>query len=190
MYIRHGYQNRAAAGFTAIELMVVVAILAILAALAGPSFNGLIERWHVRQAVEGLQSALYYARSEAIKRGGNVVMQKNAMGTNGCSREIDTTNTWDCGWFICIDTNASGTCTKAETVLWHFDTPANLQMTRCDGGKNITFNRWGMVSGSYLSFSVVPLDKSSSNPAALGLCMSSGGRIRTISNPTCPMSCT
>ena len=40
------------AGFTAIELLVVVAIVAILTALAAPSFTPLIERWRVRQARE------------------------------------------------------------------------------------------------------------------------------------------
>ena len=35
-------------GFTIIEVMIVVAIMAILLALAGPSFTGLIERWRVR----------------------------------------------------------------------------------------------------------------------------------------------
>src|SRR5260370_13161408 len=38
-----------AKGFTAIELMVVVAILAVLTTLAAPSFHLIIERWRVRQ---------------------------------------------------------------------------------------------------------------------------------------------
>ncbi len=59
-------------GFTTIELMMVVAIMAILVALAGPSFAPLIERWRVRDAAESLTSTLYYARSEAIKRGGRI----------------------------------------------------------------------------------------------------------------------
>ncbi|MGL6206135.1 MAG: pilus assembly FimT family protein, partial [Giesbergeria sp.] len=61
-------------GFTAIELMVVVAIVAVLAALAAPSFTPLIERWRVRQAAENLTSSLYFARSEAIKRGGGIAL--------------------------------------------------------------------------------------------------------------------
>ena len=59
-------------GFSLLEVMVVVAILAILAALAGPSFTPMIERWRVRSATEDLQSSLYFARSEAIKRGGGI----------------------------------------------------------------------------------------------------------------------
>ena len=65
-----------AKGFTAIELMVVVAILAVLTTLAAPSFHLIIERWRVRQTVEGLQSTLQYARSEAVRRGGGVFIQK------------------------------------------------------------------------------------------------------------------
>lgn len=35
-------------GFTSIELMVVVTILGVLAALAGPQFAAIIDRWRVR----------------------------------------------------------------------------------------------------------------------------------------------
>ncbi len=69
-----------------IELMIVVAIMAILIALAAPSFTGLIERWRVRDSAETLTSTLYYARSEAIKRGGGVT--------------IDATGGWNTGWKV------------------------------------------------------------------------------------------
>ena len=69
-----------ASGFTAIELMVVVAIVAILTALAAPSFATMVESWRVRLATEHLQSTLYYARSEAIKRGGRVAYGCEGIG--------------------------------------------------------------------------------------------------------------
>lgn len=46
-------------GFTAIELLVTIAIAAILAALAGPSFKTLLDRWRVHDAQESMQSTLY-----------------------------------------------------------------------------------------------------------------------------------
>ena len=172
-------------GFTAVELMVTVAILAILAALAAPSFNPLIERWRVRQTVEGLQSSLYYARSEAIKRGGNVVVQKIPNNTDGCTTAPGT-NDWGCGWQVlaCASINPSGNCVT-PTELQRFDAPARMQITRTSGGEAITLNRWGLVNGTWIGMSVVPQNKSISDAAARGVCVSSGGRIRVISDPPC-----
>nr|WP_020229767.1 GspH/FimT family pseudopilin [Acidovorax sp. MR-S7] len=175
-------------GFTAIELMVTVAILAVLMALAAPSFTPLIERWRVRQAVEGLQSTLYYARSEAIKRGGNVIVRKLPNNTNGCTT-AGNANSWDCGWQVlsCTSITGSSTC-NGSAVLQRFDAPAKVHVTRHSGGQNIVLNRWGLVAGTYVGFNLVPLDQSTSHPAARGLCMSSGGRIRVIPSEEIPCS--
>jgi len=166
-------------GFTAIELLVVVSIAAILAALAAPSFTPLIESWRVRQATELLQSSLYYARSEAIKRGGQIAIQKLPNNTNGCT-SASSNQDWDCGWFICHDTNSNGTCSATEPVLQRVDAPARVQVSRTGGGASIKLNRWGLVDGTWLGFSLVPLEKGTTHPGARGLCMSSGGRIRIV----------
>ena len=97
-------------GFTAIELMVVVAIVAVLAALAGPSFTPMIERWRVRQTAEALQSSIYLARSEAIKRGGGIT--------------IDATGGWDQGWRV---THTQGATT---TTLQEVPAPSNVALTQ------------------------------------------------------------
>lgn len=174
-------------GFTSIELMVTVAVLAILSAIAAPSFRLLFERWRVLQTVESLKSSLMLARSEAIKRGGRVVLQKIANKTDGCTSATDKTD-WDCGWLICEDSNNNGTCAKTEPVLQTMSAPRGVQITRKGGGETIKFNRWGLVDGVLPSFSIVPFDQSTSNPAAKGLCMSSGGRIRIIPSEEIPCS--
>ena len=177
--------RRHVAGFTAIELMVVVSIVAILAALAGPSFTPLIENWRVRESAEQLQSTLHYARSEAIKRGGRVVIQKIPNNTNGCTTASDT-RAWDCGWIVCHDTNDNGTCNAAEPVLQRIESSAKVHVNRTGGGASIQLNRWGLVDGTWLGFNLIPLDKTVSHVAARGVCMSSGGRVRIIPQEAIP----
>lgn len=177
--------RRFATGFTAIELMVVVSIVAILAALASPSFTLLIENWRVRESAEQLQATLYHARSEAIKRGGQVVIQKIPNNTNGCSSATET-DAWDCGWIVCHDTNGSGTCTAADPVLQRFETSAKVHVNRNKGGARIKLNRWGLVSGTYAGFTLIPLNKSASHMGTRGVCMSSAGSVRIIPQEAVP----
>ena len=62
-------QHRHFAGFTLIELMVVVAIVAILAAMAAPSYRDMIDRSRVRSAADDVLSVLSNARGGAVKAG-------------------------------------------------------------------------------------------------------------------------
>lgn len=57
------------AGFTLVELMVTVAIAAILLGVGVPSFRTLIENNRIAAASNDVVTALQYARSEAVKRG-------------------------------------------------------------------------------------------------------------------------
>jgi prepilin-type N-terminal cleavage/methylation domain-containing protein len=55
-------------GVTLIELMVTIVVLAILAAIAFPSFRDLAERRRLINATEAFYADLQFARSEAVKR--------------------------------------------------------------------------------------------------------------------------
>lgn len=59
-------------GFSLIELMVVLAIAAILSAMAAPSFRGLIANTRIQSVASDLQAGLLLARSEAVKRNATV----------------------------------------------------------------------------------------------------------------------
>lgn len=150
-------------GFTAIELMVVVAIVAILAALAAPSFTPLIERWRVRSAAEDLTSTIYYARSEAIKRGGGVI--------------IDATGGWGNGWKV------THTVGGATTDLQISAAPNKTTVDQSNNKSMLYLDRWGMLSESnggapaVMSIVLYPSTKSDTDISAIRLCVAGGGRI-------------
>lgn len=70
-----------ASGFTLIELMVVVAIMAIAASLAGPGFRQALANYRVRSAAESMMTGLNLARAEAVKRNSPVTFTLNAVGS-------------------------------------------------------------------------------------------------------------
>lgn len=55
-------------GFTMVELMVTVGVLALLTALAAPTLRGVIENGRIRSAGQSLQNGLALARGEAVRR--------------------------------------------------------------------------------------------------------------------------
>lgn len=61
-------------GFTLIEVLFAVVLLAVLASLAAPSFRNFVAAQRIRSASYDLSSALMLARAEAIKRNGSVVV--------------------------------------------------------------------------------------------------------------------
>lgn len=92
-------------GFTLIELIVTVSIVAILVSIAAPSFRTMLENNRASAATNEFVSALLLARSEALKRRNNVSIctsiDQNTCAGNGVT---DFTS----GWIVFQDCNANG----------------------------------------------------------------------------------
>jgi len=112
-------------GFTLTELMVTVAIIGVLASIAVPSFQDMIERNRLKEAVESLKSDLMFARTEAIKRSQNISVNR----ITGNSGE----------WFYGLNTSA---CDSSETVTTESDF---CTVKRISG---IAFNQVNLISES------------------------------------------
>ena len=108
-------------GFTLVELMVAVAVLAILTALGAPSFVQLVQSSLMASNVNTFLADMRYTRSESIRRGGGVVMCRSddpeeANPTCGTGSGPGG-NGWVSGWIIFHDLNNNGTKTAAEPLL-------------------------------------------------------------------------
>ena len=67
-------------GFTLVEIMIVVAIVAVVFAIGAPSFVKVIHKGPMRQAMSDVMEALGYARAQAILRGVPAVFLLNGEG--------------------------------------------------------------------------------------------------------------
>ena len=171
-------------GFSLIEVMVTVGILGVLAALAGPSFQPLIAKWRVLQTVDNMKSTIYYARSEAVKRGGSLGVEK-AKNVGSCTL-AGTNQEWGCGWFVFVDNNGNGKWNGGAEILQTISPPINVNVMHTSGSSNIKVDRYGMMSGlNAKGFAFTPEPTSITSSATRSLCMSSGGRIRVIEEIPC-----
>ncbi len=84
-------------GFSIIELMLSIALLAVVVVLGVPSFSQVIESNNLITKNNLLVGDLNIARSEAIKRGQNITLCKSIDGVN-CS--TSATVGYEDGWII------------------------------------------------------------------------------------------
>lgn len=132
----HRLEHRASRGVTLIELMVTVAVLAIILAIGVPSLQGFIASSRVRSATQDLYSALQTARIEAIRRGIRVTVCK----ANATLTDCDGSRQWHQGWIVFAD-RTPGTEPKVDntdTILATQNALASDIRITGNGGSNGT----------------------------------------------------
>ena len=109
--------QRAIAGFTLIEMLVTVSILAIMAVIGTASYTSIVTSTRMQGEISGMLNGLKMARSEAIKRGQTVDFCPNGGTGTACG------TSWATGWNVLL--NSTSTQLQVGAAVTHGDTLAS-----------------------------------------------------------------
>ena len=190
-------QDLKSSGFTLLELMVVLAVAAILVTLSAPSFTRLIQSTNMSSTVNTFLADMRYARSEAIRRGGWVVMCRSnnpeaALPT--CVSATDPVgNGWVSGWIIFhgVNNDAGGATTTQPLLRMQSPNTALNSILESTGNSSTKFRFTAtgrladLTSDTTLNFGAAPVFAATDQRT---VCVGLGGyaRIAAVGTTTCP----
>jgi type IV fimbrial biogenesis protein FimT len=108
----NGTSRRRGAGYGLIELLIALAIAAILFRLAAPAYGNWIARLEQQNAAHAVYEMLHVARSEAIRRGVRVNACQSGDGVH-CAGS----GGWEAGWLLYAEEDGDGEREPAESLI-------------------------------------------------------------------------
>lgn len=167
------------AGFSLIELVVTIAVAAVLLAIAVPAFSDLMARNELAATSNAARGALMAARQTAVMRGQPVSLCAGTP-TAGC------TGDWSAGqWLLFRDTDHSGDLGVDERVLQHGQVPGAGQTVSVSGNGPLRtalvympLGHAERVSGAFGAGRLRLCVEAGFSPNARELIVSASGRVR------------
>lgn len=150
-------------GFTLVEMLVTLAIFAVLLMIAIPSMRPFLQSQSVKNASMDIVSTVALARSEAIKRNAQV----DVKATNAAD--------WSQGWVVSQNTPAA-TIRKQSALN-------NIVITPSD--PSFSFDGNGRMTTTGATFAIAPINKTGSQPLCLSVTVGATGRVES-TKVTCP----
>lgn len=125
-------------GFTLIELMVTIAVIAILLAIGVPSLTALYESSRADSEIHKINDAFLFARNQAVNYGATVTICPYAVTPCGTD--------WNKGFSIYLNSGGN------KNILRVIDSVNHNDMIKLSGptGKMINFTPDGLVSSDTL----------------------------------------
>ena len=96
-------------GFTLIELMIAVGVLAVIASLALPSYRAIIEKRQVTSGAEQFAAFFSTVKGQAVKRNNDIAMYPQASGGEWCLgfKEFDDSTNYATERCLCMETDVT-----------------------------------------------------------------------------------
>ena len=156
------YPNCKECGFTLIELIVTITILAIIVSIALPSYHSFMERQEHSQMLALVRNSTHLAKNLAVTHHQQIVICASE-NLNTCSN-----NQWDKGMLIFTDQNNNKTLDPNEMIHQKLKTNLKYGNLKWDGGvanpNTLTFmGDTGLPRGSQGSFHYCSLKTAQNN---------------------------
>lgn len=107
-------------GFTLTELLITIALVAIVAGIAAPGLSSYLKKNAVETQAQRLMGSIQLARSEAARMNKTVTICRSTDGNN-CSNSSN----WSQGWLIFSDEGTYGTVDGTDKTLRFIDSANN-----------------------------------------------------------------
>lgn len=181
--------HRASDGFTLIELMVTVSVLAIILGLGIPNLREFLVRNQASQIVTEFASDVARTRVEAINRNNCVSMCLSANTASALTGGTPTCATagsnWQAGWIIfsnptCSAAQNNPTTSGSELIAVRQSGLLTFELAPASGAalRRLTFDSRGTAAGVQKNLTLAYTPENTSSPHYRSVCLSSAGRIR------------
>lgn len=162
-------------GFTLIELITVLAVLAIVAGLAAPPLSAAVKSHRAAAAASELQNSLALARLSSIARSQVVTTCPSRDGLQ-CTGDTD----WSVGWIVFADRDRKMQPKADNLLIRHEPIPAGIAFQSSAGRTYVRFQPSGFASGTNLTVAAC-----ASGLPGVRLVMNNAGRVRVERAATC-----
>ena len=173
-------------GFFIVELLVALAVIAVLVTLALPAMQTLVRTHRVRTVAKDLAMEISWAQAEAVRRGSALAMRFRAPPDCDAAPEARARH---CGWDVFVDTNGDGEFQADETLLRSYVSPSDLSLrpdanpVYLDAAGNIR-NKGG-IGAVGLHVETALIAARPDDPSNHVVCLNAGGRVRVSGGLKC-----